>query len=44
MHFNLIHQRAATVSVKSLLQHLNISERHFERRFSYSTFDNAILL
>jgi AraC-like DNA-binding protein len=31
---NLIHQNAATVSVKSLLQHLNISERHFERRFS----------
>ncbi len=31
---NMIHHDAATVSVKSLLQHLNISERHFERRFS----------
>jgi AraC-like DNA-binding protein len=30
----LIHHSSAAVSVKELLQHLNISERHFERRFS----------
>jgi AraC-like DNA-binding protein len=30
----LIHQSAAAVSVKSLRQHLNLSERQFERRFS----------
>ena len=29
----LIHHNLACLSVKSLLEHLNISERHFERRF-----------
>jgi AraC-like DNA-binding protein len=30
----LIHHNIACISVKSLLEHLHISERHFERRFS----------
>ncbi|RPI93650.1 MAG: AraC family transcriptional regulator [Chloroflexi bacterium] len=30
---HLIHKSAGTISVKSLLEHLNISERQFERRF-----------
>lgn len=29
-----IHKNIASISVKYLLEHLNISERHFERRFS----------
>ena len=29
----LIHDNAASISVKHLLNHLNVSERHFERRF-----------
>jgi AraC-like DNA-binding protein len=31
---HLIHQSAGMISVKTLLEYLDISERHFERRFS----------